>query len=70
MGTVEGQERFDGNTEPHGHFICPGCRAVIDIAVPSENPEVSTFLEDTMGFQVDRVELRAYGSCGTCVKAQ
>lgn len=68
VGTVDGQERFDGNTTPHGHFICPKCQAVIDIAVPVEHPEISAFLEKTMGFQVERVDLVAYGVCDTCLK--
>ena len=31
VGTVDGIERFDGNTEPHVHFICTGCGAVQDL---------------------------------------
>ena len=67
VGTVEGQERFDGNLEPHGHFICPTCRTVIDIAISAEQPEMASRLADTMGFRVDRVDLVAYGACDKCV---
>ena len=31
LGTVNGVERFDGNIEPHVHFICQECDAVIDL---------------------------------------
>ena len=31
VGTVGGIERFDYNTEPHVHFICSCCQAVIDL---------------------------------------
>ncbi|MBQ7857468.1 MAG: transcriptional repressor, partial [Oscillospiraceae bacterium] len=31
LGTVGGVERFDGNTDPHVHFICTGCDSVIDL---------------------------------------
>lgn len=31
VGTVNGQERFDGNVKPHPHFICTKCGAVIDV---------------------------------------
>ena len=31
IGTVNGVERFDGNTAPHVHFICNGCSAVISL---------------------------------------
>ncbi|MBQ3488434.1 MAG: transcriptional repressor, partial [Clostridia bacterium] len=29
LGTVNGIERFDANTEPHVHFVCTGCDAVM-----------------------------------------
>ena len=25
VGVVNGQERFDGNTAPHSHFVCTNC---------------------------------------------
>ena len=31
VATVKGVERFDGNTDPHVHFICNDCGAVIDL---------------------------------------
>jgi Fe2+ or Zn2+ uptake regulation protein len=31
----EGFKRFDGNLEPHSHFICQQCRSVYDICQPS-----------------------------------
>ena len=31
LGTVDGIERFDGDTSPHVHFICTGCGAVLDL---------------------------------------
>ena len=31
IATVDGVERFDGNTIPHVHFICTDCNAVIDL---------------------------------------
>ena len=70
VGTIDGQERFDGVTEPHAHFICTTCRAVIDIAVAPDQPELSVYLDKTMGLRVDRLDLTAYGSCNKCVKAR
>ena len=66
VGTVCGQERFDGNVHPHGHFICNECHAVIDIDTPAEHPEIMSRLEDTQRFKVDRVDLTAYGLCHMC----
>ena len=68
VGTVAGQERFDGNTMPHGHFVCQVCRAVIDFAGPDAHPEVAAAL-NRLGVRAERVELTAYGSCRTCLKA-
>jgi Fur family peroxide stress response transcriptional regulator len=31
LGTVNGEERFDGVTESHPHLVCPRCGAVEDI---------------------------------------
>ena len=31
VGIVKGVERFDGNMDPHAHFICDSCSAVIDV---------------------------------------
>lgn len=36
VGTVNGQERFDGCTTPHAHFICRECGAVIDLETSPE----------------------------------
>ena len=43
VATVAGQERFDGRTHPHAHFICEKCGRVDDVDavfnydVPDEN---------------------------------
>ena len=69
VGTVNGQERFDGNVLPHGHFVCSACKAVIDFAGSSEHPEAAIRLKEA-GFQVNRIELTAYGVCNQCIKAE
>lgn len=67
LGTVNGVERFDGNTAPHVHFVCTGCDAVIDlprIAVPEAlNNEVST----QTGGQIDVCQLTFVGQCKKCL---
>lgn len=67
VGTVDGQERFDGTTSPHGHFVCTACKAVIDFAGFDEHPEAKIRLEET-GVQVNRIDLTAYGVCQYCLK--
>ena len=29
IGCVDGEDRYDGNTAPHGHFVCRACGAVM-----------------------------------------
>ena len=47
VGTVNGVERFDANTEPHVHFICDTCDAVIDLHQFHTPDTLSAEVEDT-----------------------
>ena len=66
VGTVNGVERFDGNTTPHVHFVCTGCDAIADlpqIAVPEAlNQQVT---QETGGM-IDTCQLTFVGICQTC----
>ena len=68
IGTVNGVERFDGNTNPHVHFVCNSCEKVTDlmtIAVPEElNQEVTGLT----GGQIDMCHLTFIGQCSQCKK--
>ena len=68
VGVVKGQERFDGETRPHSHFICNSCGAVSDL----EGIQVDTGLDQTVsrqyGFAVERHELTFYGRCPACMQ--
>ena len=67
VGTVNGVERFDGNTTPHVHFVCTGCDAIADlpqIAVPEAlNQQVT---QETGGM-IDTCQLTFVGKCSDCV---
>ena len=63
IGTVNGVERFDGNTAPHVHFICSNCDAVIDlhqIPMPRYNRE------ECGGCHIESCALTFTGLCGNC----
>ena len=66
LGTVNGVERFDGNINPHVHFVCTGCETVEDlpqIAVPEAlNEQVAL----QTGGQIDTCQLTFVGICQTC----
>ncbi|MDR3310687.1 MAG: transcriptional repressor [Oscillospiraceae bacterium] len=61
VGIFGGEERFDGDTSDHAHFICESCGAVHDFGEP---PPVFSAASD--GFRVERSELFYYGSCPEC----
>ena len=70
LGTVNGVERFDGNTEPHVHFVCNGCTAVLDLP----ELEVPQSLCSEAGRQtrgrVDQCQLMFTGLCSSCCGSQ
>ncbi len=62
VATVAGQERFDGRTEPHAHFICRRCGRVEDVALalPEE------LLGAELPGRVQECTLTFYGVCDHC----
>ena len=62
IGCVNGEDRYDGNVAPHGHFICRTCGAVIDLPpIPVDAPDLA---------QVGREEgysVTFYGRCNACL---
>jgi Fur family peroxide stress response transcriptional regulator len=61
----EGFKRFDGNVEPHCHFICLNCKGVYDIFRP---PQQLIDLDkiDRMGYEVLEPRLELQGICKNC----
>ena len=62
VGVVDGKERFEGNLEPHAHFICRKCNKVIDLwdaPVPKYHDPAR---------EVDGCQLNYLGTCEDCVK--
>ena len=66
VATVSGVERFDANTDPHVHFICTACDAVIDlhqIPMPrSQDADIQRY----SGCRVESCQLTFSGLCGEC----
>lgn len=67
VSTVNGVERFDGNTKPHVHFVCNDCDAVLDlhqIALPD-----SLYSEATAhAGAITDCHLLFTGTCRNCLK--
>ena len=66
VATVKGVERFDGNTNPHVHFICQSCDAVIDLMEMEVPQSLSQAAETACGGQVSECQLSFTGRCRGC----
>ena len=60
------QSRFDGNPEPHYHFVCRECGRVMDFldGAPGIDPNILLFAPG----QVESCRLECYGVCLDCAK--
>ena len=70
VGTVNGVERFDGNVEPHVHFVCNGCNAVIDLPQIQVPEELNRQVKDATGGTVEMCNLSFNGLCKECAAKQ
>ena len=68
LGTVNGVERFDGNTAPHVHFICTGCDSVLDLTGMEVPEALNQSAENRCGGRVNACQLSFQGTCGECLK--
>ena len=66
VATVSGVERFDGNTEPHVHFVCTGCGKVVDLHRLEVPAGLTAEAESTTGCQVSSCQLTFHGMCTAC----
>lgn len=66
VGTVDGQERLDGFTDPHVHFICTKCGAVLDVYAPM--PDAAALITQ-IGGRIDGYQLSFYGLCSACLES-
>lgn len=62
---IDGYDHFDGNPEPHYHFICEECHAVLDLEIPS-----LAHINESAGANFDGVinghSIYFYGKCKNC----
>ena len=66
VATVNGVERFDGNTDPHVHFICTGCDAVIDMPQMQVPRPLQQAAAEQIGGTVEMCQLTFSGLCSAC----
>lgn len=66
LGSIDGQERFDGDTSPHAHLVCRRCGAVVDVygALPGEGELEG--LSERCGCKIESASVTFLGLCAGC----
>ena len=67
IATVSGVERFDANTDPHVHFICTDCDAVIDLDAMQIPESLQSAASQCCGGRADICQLSFTGLCRNCL---
>lgn len=70
LGAVGGMERFDANTEPHVHFICTGCHAILDLPQIDVPQQLRGQVEAISGGRVSECQLSFTGICQSCCQKE
>ena len=66
VGTVNGSERYDGNTAPHIHIICTGCGKVLDLHEMELPDWLNAEAERLSGCRVHSCNVTFEGLCSDC----
>ena len=70
VGVVEGQERLDGTTAPHAHFICSKCGCVLDVEDVEQDAQLDFDVSKRIRCQIDSHDLVFHGICEECLNSQ
>ena len=66
VGNVEGNERYDGCTVPHPHFICRSCGQVLDLPVPEDYERLPLGIAEGCGCSIESWSFSITGLCSGC----
>ena len=70
VGVVNGQERYDGETKPHSHFICNRCGTILDLPQHSPGRDWLEAVSVQYGFRAEDCGFIVRGLCRGCVNDQ
>lgn len=68
VGVINGQEHFDGKIEPHAHFVCRECGALIDISEPFFTEDELRQVSEKTGLLAEEASVIFRGVCSACRK--
>ena len=63
VGVVNGQEHFDGFTEPHAHLVCSNCGSVSDLHGLQLAEDLDNTVSQQYQVSIERHELPFFGTC-------
>jgi len=58
--------RFDGNTNPHHHFLCSRCGAIEDLPLDAVRGHDELAFVGSPTLQADEIGIQVRGLCGRC----
>ena len=70
IGAVNGIERFDARTDPHVHFVCSCCEAVVDLPQMETPESLCSQVSQQTGARIDSCQLIFTGVCKKCLAKQ
>ncbi len=63
-----GADRYDGNVDPHYHFICQECGEIIDMDMESIDQKVRDIAGENFSGQINQSVIYFKGICKNCLK--
>ena len=66
IGVINGEERFDGEPEPHSHTVCTRCGTIRDLPEKTETELSAHFPKEIPGFIIEIRNTMFYGLCIRC----
>ena len=70
VGPVNGQERYDGETSPHSHFICNRCGSIMDLPQHTPGQDYLERVSVQYGFRAEACEFIVRGLCKACADGE
>ena len=66
----DGSEHFDGCTDPHFHFQCTACNAVLDLDIEDTAPfnQINKTANKNFSGVIEGSRMFFYGKCVDCIK--